>query len=74
MEPQVLVRAFRRIRQGLEHLHSFGEMTNRLLVRRALRRALPGGQPVRDGLRTQAGLGVVVRQQLGLGLDGVREP
>ena len=45
-------------------------MANRLLVRRAL----PSGLPVWDGLRTQAGLGVVVRQQLGLGLDGVREP
>ena len=73
MEPQVLLPAFRRIRQSLEHLHPYGEMANRLLVRRALRRALPGGQPVRDGLRTQTGLGVMVRQQLGLGLADLGE-
>ena len=70
MKPQVLVHVFRRVRWSLEQLHPCGKMAHRLLVSRAL----PSGLPVRDGLRTQAGLGVVVRQQLGLGLDGVREP
>jgi hypothetical protein len=50
MEQQVLLRAFQRVRQGLEHLHPFGEMANCLLVRRALRRPLPGFLPVGDGL------------------------
>jgi hypothetical protein len=44
------------------------------LVRRALASALAGPPPVIHGLVGEAGLGVVIRQQLGLSLDHLGKP
>ena len=49
-------------------------MADRFMVRRALGGLLAGSQPIVHGLVGEAGLGVVVRHQLGLGLDGLGEP
>src|SRR5205823_5439437 len=54
------------VRQRLEQLEPFRESADRLDMRRALNGALAGPLPIRDSLRVQAGLGVVMGQQLRL--------
>lgn len=49
------------------------QLRDRLCRRGASKRSLPGLLPIVDGLCSQAGLGAMVRQHLGFGLDGVRE-
>jgi hypothetical protein len=77
-EGQLQIELLSRPRGGVgergEQRQAFREATHRFHVGRALDSALPRPLPVRDGLRHQACLGVVMRQQLWLGLDGLREP
>ena len=48
-------------------------MADRFGIGRALARSLPCLLPVGNGLRYEPRLGVVMRDQLGLGLDGLRK-
>ena len=59
--------------QCAEQLQAPARVRGGFVVGIALQRALPGGLPVGDGLRGQAGLCVVVCQQLGLRGNGFRE-
>jgi hypothetical protein len=60
-------------RRGLgEHgqqRQAHGEVLDGFQVGRTLQRLLPGPLPIGDGLRTEPGFGVVLRDQFGLGLD-----
>jgi hypothetical protein len=46
-------------------------MADRFHIGRALEGTLAGPMPVGKSLRTKARLGIVVRQQFGLGRDGL---
>jgi len=74
VEQQLLLGALQRIWQGLEHLYAFGEMANRLLMRRVLRRPLPSQQPIAHGLHTEAGLCVMMGHQLRLSVGDLGKP
>ena len=57
LKPNLLARVLRRIGQALEQLEAPREMSDRLLVGKALGRLLPGSMPVADGLFGQFGIG-----------------
>jgi hypothetical protein len=62
------------VRQRSEKLQTSREVIDCFHVRRALDRSLPGILPIRQGLLYETRLTVVMRQQLGLSFDGLREP
>ena len=66
LQVQFLRDTLRGVRKCLEHLQPLGEVGNRLHVRRALNGSLPRLLPVRDRLRDQPRLGVMMCQQLRL--------
>ena len=68
MQGQGVLCMLKRLRQGREQLEPGGEVADGFQIGRALAGALPRPLPVGDGLRTQACLSVVLRQQLGLRL------
>src|SRR5215471_6276554 len=68
LQGEFLLGVFRYPWQALQQLQSFGEMTDRLMIGRALNRTLARTVPVGDGLRASICLRVVMRQQLGLPL------
>ena len=57
--------------KGSEQLQPLREVRHRFEIGRALEGPLAGPLPVGECLRAQARLGVVVRHQLGLRLDGL---
>jgi hypothetical protein len=63
-----LVRPLTGLGEGGEDLQAPHHMADGLEVRRALQGTLPSALPVGERLRTQARLGVMVRQQFRLGL------
>ena len=71
LQREFLLGALRSVRQGLEQLQPLGEVTDRFHIGRALAGSLPCLLPVGNGLLDEARLGVVMGQQLRLGLDGL---
>ena len=71
LQGQFLLGAFKSIRQGFEHLQPFAEVADRFRMCRALIGTLASPLPVGHGGHCQTCLGVVMRYQLGLRLDGV---
>ena len=67
LQAQLVLGTLSRIRQGCEYFEPPGEMAQRFHMRRALDRTLASLLPVYDRLRVEARLGIVVRQQFGLG-------
>ena len=57
----------------LQHLQPLGEMAEGFHIGRALNGVLASPLPVGHGLSAEARLGVVMRQQLGLGLGHLRK-
>jgi hypothetical protein len=73
LQREFLLGAIGSIRQGLQQLQPFGEVTDRLNVRRALHSSVACLLPVGKGLRDQAGFGVMMCHELWLGRDGLRK-
>src|SRR5262249_34984798 len=68
VQPQLLLEAPWRVRQGLEELQPLREVADRLDIRRALDRALARALPVGDGLGAPSSFRVVLRQPFWLHL------
>ena len=73
LQCEFLLAALRRVRQGLEQLQPFGEVSDCFHMSRTPARSLPCALPVGDGLRDKARLGVVMGQQFRLGLLSFRK-
>jgi len=73
VQPEFVLDALGSVWQGLEYLQPPGEVSHRFHIGRALAGALPGLQPIGKSLLSQTGLGVVMRYQLRLRLDGLGE-
>src|SRR5215831_100415 len=68
LQGELLLGMFRRCWKALEQLQSFCEMTDRLMIGRALNRTLARTLPVGDSFHTSICLRVVIRQQFRLPL------
>jgi len=71
VQREFVLGAFGGVRQRLEDFEPSGQMPDRFQIGRALDGALARLLPIRDGLRHQACLGIVMRQQLRLGLTAL---
>src|SRR5438128_8701854 len=71
LQLQFLLGTRRSVRQRLEHLQPLPEMTDGFHVRRALDGAMAGPLPVTHGPIGEPRLGEVIREYLGLRLDGL---
>jgi hypothetical protein len=70
---QLLLAVLQRVWKGLEQLQPLAEVPDRFHMRRALLRALARLIPVPHRLLGAARLGIMLRQQLGVRRDRLRE-
>ena len=71
LQVQLLLGTLGGVWQGREQLQPLGEVRDRFHIGRALDGPLARPLPVGNSLLAEARLGVVMRQQFGLGLDGL---
>jgi hypothetical protein len=62
-----------RVRERLQHVYPLAEVHDGFALSHALPRPLAGPLPVRHRLLGESRLGIVMRQQFGLGLSGLGE-